>query len=296
MNIHGILVPIVTPFDGAGNVDAKTLASLVQSFIDKGVAGIVACGTTGEYYTLSPAERELVMTTIASVAKGKVTLIAGVNSLSTDHTIELAEQAKAMGYEGLMLSANPYSLPEQAGIIAHFEKVADAVQMPIIMYNFPARVGVNIEFETVAHLACHPYIVGIKESSGNFSHALRLMQANFDNFDVVCGCDDQPVDFFFWGAKSWIAGAANVFPEEQVAIYNAACAGKWDEARRIMTAIYPAIYSMESGNYNQKAKLGCLKASVNVGTVRLPLLDMTEGEKLEFLALVKQAQEESLCQ
>lgn len=289
MNIHGILVPIVTPFDGAGNVDAKTLASLVQSFIDKGVAGIVACGTTGEYYTLSPAERELVMTTIASVAKGKVTLIAGVNSLSTDHTIELAEQAKAMGYEGLMLSANPYSLPEQAGIIAHFEKVADAVQMPIIMYNFPARVGVNIEFETVAHLACHPHIVGIKESSGNFSHALRLMQANFDNFDVVCGCDDQPVDFFFWGAKSWIAGAANVFPEEQVAIYNAACAGKWDEARRIMTAIYPAIYSMESGNYNQKAKLGCLKASVNVGTVRLPLLDMTDDEKLEFLALVKQA-------
>ncbi len=286
MNIHGILVPIVTPFDKNGAVDVPTLEKLVNSFIDKGVAGIVACGTTGEYYTLSPKERELVMTTIAKHAKGKVSLIAGVNSLSTDHTIELANQAKEMGYEGLMLSANPYSLPEQAGIIAHFEKVADAVKMPIIMYNFPARVGVNIEFETVEHLSKHPYIVGIKESSGNFSHALRMLQAKFENFEIVCGCDDQPVDFFFWGARSWIAGAANVFPEEQVAIYQAACKGDWDEARRIMTKIYPAIHSMESGDYNQKAKIGCLKGTVDVGGVRLPLVDISDEDKQAFLSLL----------
>lgn len=288
MNIHGILVPIVTLFDKQGKVDIDTLKHLVQHFIDAGVAGIVACGTTGEYYTLSPDEREAVMTAIASVAKGKVSLIAGVNSLSTDHTIELANQARELGYEGLMLSANPYSLPEQAGIVAHFEKVADTVKMPIIMYNFPARVGVAIEFETVAYLAKHPYIIGIKESSGNFSHALRLLQANFADFEIVCGCDDQPVDFFFWGARSWIAGAANVFPKEQVAIYNAACQGDWDAARHIMTKIYPAIHSMESGDYNQKAKAGCLKGSVNVGTVRLPLMDMDAAAKAEFLQLVKQ--------
>ncbi|OAU96454.1 4-hydroxy-tetrahydrodipicolinate synthase [Moraxella catarrhalis] len=286
MNIHGILVPIVTPFDKNGAVDVPTLEKLVNSFIDKGVAGIVACGTTGEYYTLSPKEREIVMTTIAKHAKGKVSLIAGVNSLSTDCTIELANQAKEMGYEGLMLSANPYSLPEQAGIIAHFEKVADAVKMPIIMYNFPARVGVNIEFETVEHLSKHSYIVGIKESSGNFSHALRMLQAKFENFEIICGCDDQPVDFFFWGARSWIAGAANVFPEEQVAIYQAACNGDWDEARRIMTKIYPAIHSMESGDYNQKAKIGCLKGTIDVGSVRLPLVDISDEDKRAFLSLL----------
>ncbi|WP_432481415.1 4-hydroxy-tetrahydrodipicolinate synthase [Moraxella sp. ZY200743] len=286
MNIHGILVPIVTPFDKNGAVDVPTLQKLVTSFIDKGVAGIVACGTTGEYYTLSQKEREVVMTTIAKYAKGKVSLIAGVNSLSTDHTIELAHQAKEMGYEGLMLSANPYSLPEQAGIIAHFEKVADAVKLPIIMYNFPARVGVNIEFETVKRLSKHPYIVGIKESSGNFSHALRMLQAKFENFEIVCGCDDQPVDFFFWGARSWIAGAANVFPEEQVAIYQAACNGDWDEARHIMTEIYPAIHSMESGDYNQKAKIGCLKGTIDVGGVRLPLVDVRDEDKQAFLSLL----------
>ena len=286
MNINGILVPIVTPFDNNGNVDAQKLTTLVETFINKGVAGIVACGTTGEYYTFSAAERELVLTTIAEAAKDKITLIAGINSLSTDHSIELATQAKALGYDGLMLSATPYSLPEQDGIIAHFEKVANASELPIIMYNFPDRVGVAIEFDTVAHLAKHPNIVGIKESSGDFSHALRMLQANFDDFEVVCGCDDQPVDFFFWGAKSWIAGAANVFPAEQVALFNATQYGDWDKAKQIMSEIYPAIHSMESGNYNQKAKAGCLNGRMDVGSVRVPLTDMPEDEKVEFLALL----------
>ncbi|MGP4972517.1 4-hydroxy-tetrahydrodipicolinate synthase [Psychrobacter alimentarius] len=286
MNINGILVPIVTPFDSSGNVDTTTLTKLVETFIEKGVTGIVACGTTGEYYTFSAAERELVLITIANAAKDKVTLIAGINSLSTDHSIELAVQAKTLGYDGLMLSATPYSLPEQDGIIAHFEKVANASELPIIMYNFPARVGVSIEFDTVSHLAKHPNIIGIKESSGDFSHALRMLQANFDNFEVICGCDDQPVDFFFWGAKSWIAGAANVFPEEQVALFNATQQGDWDEAKQIMSEIYPAIHSMESGNYNQKAKAGCLKGSVDVGSVRVPLTDMPVDEKSAFLLLL----------
>ena len=286
MNINGILVPIVTPFNSNGDVDTETLTTLVNAFIDKGVTGIVACGTTGEYYTFSDAERELVLTTIAKAAKGKVTLIAGINNLSTDTSIELANQAERLGYDGLMLSAPPYSLPEQDGIIAHFEKVADASELPIIMYNFPARVGVSIEFDTVAHLAKHPNIIGVKESSGDFSHALRMLQADFDNFEVVCGCDDQPVDFFFWGAKSWIAGAANVFPEEQVALFNATQEGNWDKAKQIMSKIYPAIHSMESGNYNQKAKAGCLKGSINVGSVRVPLTDMPADEKAEFLALL----------
>ena len=286
MNINGILVPIVTPFDSNGNVDKAVLTNIVNAFIEKGVAGIVACGTTGEYYTFSAEERELVLSTIAEAAKGKVTLIAGINSLSTEHSIELANQAKELGYDGLMLSANPYSLPSQDGIIAHFEKVADASSLPIIMYNFPDRVGVSIEFETVAHLAKHPKIVGIKESSGDFSHALRMMQANFDNFEVVCGCDDQPVDFFFWGAKSWIAGAANVFPEEQVKLFNAAQDGNWELAKQIMSDIYPAIHSMESGNYNQKAKAGCLKGTVDVGNVRVPLIPMTNEETEEFLSLL----------
>lgn len=287
MNIEGILVPIVTPFTEDNKVDVAKLEKLVNEFIARKVTGIVACGTTGEYYSFSPEERDLVLKTIHKAAAGRCTLIAGISDMSTELAAQRAIEAKALGYDGLMLSAPPYSLPSQQGIIEHFEYIASKTDLPIIMYNFPARVGVPIEFETVAHLAKHPNIVGIKESTGNFSNALRMLQAKFENFEVVCGCDDQPLDFFFWGAKSWIAGAANVFPDEQVALYNAAKAKDWEKAQAILTSIYPALHSMESGDYNQKAKIGCLRGTLSAGKVRLPLHNLSEQEKQEFLALLK---------
>lgn len=287
MNLNGILVPMITPFDANNEVDVDRLRELADTYIEKGVTGLVACGTTGEYYTFSEQERATVLQTIADAGKGKVTLIAGISDLSADTAVRRAKEAKALGYDGLMLSVPPYSLPDQEGIIAFFEHVASATDLPIIMYNFPARVGVDIEFDTVARLARHPNIKAIKESSGNFSHALRMLQANFDDFQVICGCDDQPVDYFFWGARSWIAGAANVFPQEQISLFNAAINADWDKAKQIMTAMYPAIHSMESGNYNQKAKVGCLRGTFNAGKVRLPLANLSETEVQEFLALLK---------
>lgn len=287
MKLHGIYVPLVTPFKEDGSLDIATLEQLTEQFIVKGVAGLVACGTTGEYYTLTEEEREAVLTTVAKIAKGRATLIAGINDLSTAGTVKRAKEAAALGYEAFMLAPPAYSLPDQAGLIAHYETVAEATDIPIIMYNFPARVGIEIEYESVLHLAKNPKIIGLKESSGDFSRALRLLQTPFDDFEIVCGCDDQPVDFFFWGSKSWIAGAGNVFPEEQVALFNATQKGDWDLARNIMKEIYPAIHSMESGNYNQKAKLGCLKATLSVGKVRLPLSDLSDEERDAFLAFFR---------
>ncbi len=287
MKLHGIYVPLVTPFKEDGSLDIATLEQLTEQFIAKGVAGLVACGTTGEYYTLTEEEREAVLTTVAKIAKGRVTLIAGINDLSTAGTVKRAKEAAALGYEAFMLAPPAYSLPDQAGLIAHYETVAEATDIPIIMYNFPARVGIEIEYESVLHLAKNPKIIGLKESSGDFSRALRLLQTPFEDFEIVCGCDDQPVDFFFWGSKSWIAGAGNVFPEEQVALFNATQKGDWDLARNIMKEIYPAIHSMESGNYNQKAKLGCLKATLSVGKVRLPLSDLSDEERDAFLAFFR---------
>lgn len=288
MKLEGVLLPIVTPFDAENRVDTAKLGELVETFIARGITGIVACGTTGEYYALSEAERESVLNTIAQAAKGRCTLIAGISDLSSDVAAQRAKRAEALGYDGLMLSAPPYSLPSQEGIIRHFEYVAEASNLPIIMYNFPARIGVEIEFDTVARLAKHPNIVAIKESSGNFSHALRMIQAGWDNFEVVCGCDDQPLDFFFWGVNSWIAGSANVFPDEQVALFRAAKQGDWSKAKALLTQMYPALHSMESGNYNQKAKAACLQGSTPTGKVRLPLHNLGAEEIDGFLALVQQ--------
>ena len=286
MKLHGILVPIVTPFTADDQVDVAGLKQLVEHFIAQGVAGIVACGTTGEYYALTEAEREQVLRAVVQAANGRVTVIAGINALSTQTSIQYAHQAEELGYDGVMLATPPYSLPEQAGIIEHFRTVAEATPLPIIMYDFPARVGVQIAVETVVELAKIPNIVAIKESSGNFNRGLALLQLRIPDFEIISGSDDMAADFLFWGCRSWISGGANVFPGEQSAMMAAAAEGNWDEVRRLMSGMYPVIQAMESGDYNQKAKLGCRRHGVNAGGVRLPLSQLSEADAQAFVRLL----------
>lgn len=288
MQTKGVFVPVVTPFDADNRLDLDALRKLVECFIEQGVAGIVACGTTGEYYALSEAERLQVLTCVAQVGKGRVALVAGANALSTQGAIERAQQAAALGYEALMLSAPAYSLPGQAEVVAHFRTVAEASALPIIMYNFPARIGVEIGFDAVVELSQLPKIIGIKESSGNFSRALALIKADLPDFDVICGCDDQAADFLFWGVRSWISGGANLFPGEQAAMIKAADGGDWDRVKSLMSAMLPVIQAMESGDYNQKAKLGCRRHGIDAGAVRQPLLPLSAADAQAFNALLDQ--------
>ncbi|EKU28963.1 4-hydroxy-tetrahydrodipicolinate synthase [Alcaligenes nematophilus] len=292
MNLNGILVPIVTPFDANNQLNEAALERLVECFIEAGVGGIVACGTTGEYYALSAQERRRVLEIVARTGRGRTTLIAGVNSMSPAEAISRIREAEELGYEALMLSPTPYSLPGQNEVVAYFKEVAAATELPIVMYNFPARIGIQIELESVYELAKVKNIVGIKESSGNFSRVVAMVNANLPDFQVVCGCDDQAADFLFWGVRSWISGGANVFPAEQVQMLKAAEQGDWDTVRRMMAAMLPAIAAMESGNYNQKAKLGCVRHGIDVGSVRLPLLPVDAQERDDFLAQINAYQVE----
>lgn len=292
MNLNGILVPIVTPFDANNQLNEAALERLVECFIEAGVGGIVACGTTGEYYALSAQERRRVLEIVAKTGRGRTTLIAGVNSMSPAEAISRIREAEELGYEALMLSPTPYSLPGQNEVVAYFKEVAAATELPIVMYNFPARIGIQIELESVYELAKVKNIVGIKESSGNFSRVVAMVNANLPDFQVVCGCDDQAADFLFWGVRSWISGGANVFPAEQVQMLKAAEQGDWDSVRRMMAAMLPAITAMESGNYNQKAKLGCVRHGIDVGSVRLPLLPVDAQERDDFLAQINAYQVE----
>jgi len=292
MNLNGILVPIVTPFDANNQLNEAALERLVECFIEAGVGGIVACGTTGEYYALSAQERRRVLEIVARTGRGRTTLIAGVNSMSPAEAISRIREAEELGYEALMLSPTPYSLPGQNEVVAYFKEVAAATELPIVMYNFPARIGIQIELESVYELAKVKNIVGIKESSGNFSRVVAMVNANLPDFQVVCGCDDQAADFLFWGVRSWISGGANVFPAEQVQMLKAAEQGDWNTVRRMMAAMLPAIAAMESGNYNQKAKLGCVRHGIDVGSVRLPLLPVEAQERDDFLAQINAYQVE----
>ena len=289
MNIDGILVPVITPFNDNGAINFEALAELLEHLIDAGVRGIVALGTTGEYYAMDEAERAEVLRFIARTVGDRALLIAGVNDMSTAASIAKAEQARELGYEGLMLAPPIYCLPQHHEIVHHFQTVADTVKMPIIMYNFPARSGVEISVEAVIELSSNPYIVGIKESSGDFSRALTLLNTKFDGFQVVCGSDDQGADYLLWGARSWIGGCANYLARAHVELLDAAKAGDHDAVRQQMAKLLPVIQNAESGDYNQKAKLGVNHIGISVGTVRAPLLPISDDEQRDFLQALDKA-------
>ena len=194
-----------------------------------------------------------------------------------------------VGYQALMLAPPIYCLPQENEIIQHYKTASAETDMPIIMYNFPARSGVEISVEAVIELAQDKNIVGIKESSGDFSRALSLITAQLDDFEVVCGSDDQAADYLFWGVRSWIGGVANYLPAEHVQLIEAAKAGDYDRLRSIMQRIMPVIKNQESDDYNQKAKLGCAHIGYPVGQVRAPLLPISADDEAEFINVLTAA-------
>lgn len=289
MKITGLLVPIVTPFDSNDQIDFSALKTLINTLIDSGVKGIIACGTTGEYYALNADERHKLMAFIAETVGDRALLVAGVNDTYTKGSIAKAQDAKALGYQALMLAPPIYCLPQDQEIILHYQTVADTADMPIIMYNYPARSGVEISIDAVKTLSQHPNIVGLKESSGDFTRALTLLNAGLENFDIVCGSDDQAADYFYWGAKSWISGTTNYLPKLQVQMLDAALKQDFVTSRNLMARMIPVIQNMESADYNQKAKIGCAHVGTPVGEIRAPLLPISNEDKDAFIAALKLA-------
>lgn len=288
---EGILCPTATPFDAQGQVDLKAYDRLLGSLLAAGVHTLIPGGTTGEYYAQTTQERASVIKAAADRAKGKARLIAGTNSARPAETIELSLYAKSLGYEGVMLAAPFYSLPTTGELIGHFRAVAKAIKMPILLYNFPARTGVDMNAEFLDAMRDVPEVKGIKESSGSMARFLDHILNRQDALEIVSGADDQALDHFVWGAKGWVAGAANILPAEHVALYEAGVVRKdYRAARAIMGELLPLFMLMEGGGkYLQYCKYGCELLGVPVGGVRSPLGPLTDAERANFRALFERA-------
>lgn len=276
MNLAGVHTPIVTPFRADGAIDHAVLAQVIEHNIAGGVSGILPAGTTGEYYAMTTDERLELFRAVREIVAGRALLIAGCNAGATREAAAFAEAAAEVGYDAIMLAVPPTSLPSQSEIAAHFTAVADAAGLPVVLYNFPARAGVEVGLECLELVADHPLIVGMKESSGDFSRFLALQHAFGTKLEIVCGSDDQALDYFFHGVTSWIAGTANVLPRHHTALLELARAGSWDEAHRLWNELLPWVMNMESGGYNQKAKLGYEAQGIDVGRVRAPLQPLAD--------------------
>ena len=289
MHIEGVYVPFATPFHANGDLDLDRLPLIIEHILGAGCHGLVAAGTTGEYYALTHDERLAVFQRAIDINAGRAVMVAGCNAGGTREVVDFAQAAKDMGYDAIMLAAPATSLPRQHELAAHFMTVADECGLPVILYNYPARAGVEIGFDCLDALADHPGIVAIKESSSDFSRFIAMRRRYAGRLDIMCGSDDQAADYFAWGVRSWLAGTGNVLPAHHVAIMNAANAGDVPAARAAFDAILPWVQHMEEGQYNQKVKLGLLMQGIDLGPVRAPILALRPEDEAVTRGFVTEA-------
>lgn len=283
---QGIITVLATPFSSSNVIDYSVLAKHIDFLLASGVTSILEGGSTSEYYVQTLDERKALMKFVAEHVGKRAQLIAGTNSVRPDETIALNKYAEELGYDAVMLAAPFYSLPNTQELVAHFKKVAAATKLPIILYNFPARTGVDMSPEFLEGVRDVANVTSIKESSGSFARMIEHV-VNFPHLQRICGADDQAVDAFLWGAESWIAGASNFLPAEHVALYKA-CVVKKDYllGHKIMAAMMPLFYLLEQGGkYIQYVKYGTELAGYPVGQTREPLQGLTAAEKENFRRL-----------
>ena len=222
-NFKGIYSAIVTPMTAEGAVDTAKLADFVNFLIEQGVHGVIPLGSTGEYYAMTDEERETVIRVTVETVAGRVPVIAGTNAPGTDMVIKYSKQAEALGVDGLLLAAPFYVLPTDDELVEHFKLVNDAVNVPIMLYNYPARTGVDLTPELVERIAQFDKVEYIKESTGDATRVTQIIQRCGDKIKVFCGCDTLPVESFAMGAVGWVGGIANVIPKEHVRLYELCC-------------------------------------------------------------------------
>jgi dihydrodipicolinate synthase len=227
----GVITALITPLRD-GNVDEAAFVRLLERQIAGGVHGVVPMGTTGESASLTLDEHKRVVELCVSVAAGRIRVIAGAGASATDKAIDLTRFAKTVGADGVLVVTPYYNRPSQAGLQGHFEAVADAVQLPVLLYNVPGRTGVDLANDTVAALAGHPNIVGIKDATGDLGR-VSWMRANIaaPQFDLISGDDPSYLGYHAQGGVGVISVTSNVAPEAMVALHNAAEAGDYATAR-----------------------------------------------------------------
>ena len=289
MQLKGIYAPIVTPFDAGENINYPVYKQLIEFLIENRISGFIPGGTTGEVYALSGSERLETFRFVKEQVAGRALLMAGTNAGSTQEVIQFSEAAEEMGYDALMVAVPPYSRPNQDELLSHFRDVANAVDIPIVLYNFPWRAGSEIGYPVLDGLTDSPNVIGIKEASGEMARVYEMRLRYGDRYQIICGSDDQALDYFLWGSTAWIGGAASCLPRQHADVLEAALEDDFVTARARMEVLMPFLRNIESGGYTQKVKYACSLQGIPVGNPRRPLLPLAEGERTEFERVFKLA-------
>jgi 4-hydroxy-tetrahydrodipicolinate synthase len=272
------MVALVTPFRN-GAIDEPTLKRLIEMHVAAGTAAIVPCGTTGESATLSFEEHDRVIELTVEMARGRVPVIAGTGSNNTKEAIRLTAHAKEVGADAALLISPYYNRPTQRGLYLHFQAIAEAVDIPLVLYNIASRTAVNIEPETFAQLAELPTIVGVKEASGNLEQMSRILQATDGKLALLSGDDALTLPVLAIGGTGVISVVANLVPRDVAAMVAAFLAGRNDEALQWHQRLLPLAKALflETNPVPVKTAMGML--GMIAPELRLPLCAMSEANE-----------------
>ena len=273
---EGTHTALVTPFKD-GKVDEEALRRLVLEQVEAGIDGLVPCGSTGESATLDHGEHETVIGITIEEARGRAKVIAGTGSNSTAEAVALTRFAAEAGADGALLISPYYNKPTQEGHVRHYAAVAEAVDIPIIVYNIPGRTGVNMAPETIAEMSKVANIAGLKEASGSLDHAMRVMQLCGDDFTVLSGDDTLTLPLTAVGARGVIAVTANLRPARMKEMVDAAVAGRAAEALAIHHELLPLMQAMTLETNPIPVKAALAMTGRIEDEIRMPLTPMTEG-------------------
>ncbi len=278
LKLQGSMVALVTPFRN-DRLDEPALKRLIEWHIESGTTALVPCGTTGESATLSFDEHDRVIELAVEAARGRIPVIAGTGSNNTREAVRLTKHAKEVGADAALLISPYYNKPTQRGLYLHFKAVAEAVDIPLVLYNIASRTAVNIEPETFAQLAAIKNIVAVKESSGNLEQMSRILQLTQGKLTLLSGDDGLTLPVLAIGGTGVISVAANIVPKDIVALVAAFISGRRDDAIQQHQRLLPLVKALflETNPIPVKTAMGLM--GLIEPEMRLPLCEMSEGNR-----------------
>ena len=288
MKYQGLYTAIVTPFKN-GQVDYDAYKALIEAQIAGGVDGIVPMGTTGESPTVSTEEHLEIIRKCVEFVAGRCQVIAGTGANCTTEAIEMTKAAAAMGVDGTLQVCPYYNKPNQEGVYQHFKAIAEATDLPIMLYSIPGRSGIEIAVDTVARLAADcPTIVAIKEAGGSVERVNQLVQALPADFAVLSGDDGLTVPFISCGAVGLVSVTSNIAPAEMKALVDAAMSGDGKKAQELQKKYYPLMKGLMSLDVNPVPAKAALALRGEISwEIRLPLVPLAEEKHGKLADLLK---------
>ncbi|BCH31551.1 dihydrodipicolinate synthase family protein [Mesorhizobium sp. L-8-10] len=280
MKFEGIYTPVITPHREDGSIDRGAFAAMIEYLIASGVHGIINGGSTGEYYAQSMDERVEMAKLAKQVIAGRVPLIVGTVAIRLADSIMMAETAASIGADAILVGSPPYAVPTERENALNALAIDRAANLPIMLYNYPGRMGINMGEEFLNRVGRSRNFRAIKESSGDINR-VHLLARDYPHVQMSCGMDDQALEFFAWGARSWVCGGSNFLPAEHIALWKAcAVEGDFDKGRRIMSALTPLMRVLEQGGkFIQCIKHGCEMNGLFAGPPRPPLKALNKDDK-----------------